>query len=99
MLDEAEVAGIAAVATVVAEREPTAGRYPERTEMVAVPILFIGKEDLIVPQAGGEDIAFAADVLRAEIVFFERDIERIRVGRDGVGLVPVVAEAGAVPDA
>ena len=96
MFDKAEIAGIAAIAPVVAQCKPAAGRYPERTEMVTVPILFIKEKDLFVAEAGRKDIAFAIDMLRTEIVLFERDIERVRIGRDSIGLLAVVSEAGAV---
>lgn len=90
MVYKAEDEGIYGLTAVVPQYEVCAFRHAYRPEIVPIPILFVGLENGFVPQACGQDMAFAGDLVEPDIFIFQRNIECVCIGWDRVGLLLII---------
>ena len=70
--------------------------YAYRSEVVPIPIFLIDHIDGFIPEACRQGIPFTGQLVYVDIFIFERNIKRVCIGGDSIGLGFVIDEGLAV---
>jgi hypothetical protein len=90
------VARVNGIAAVVAEDEPLTARDLDGSEVILIPILFVDFIDSFAAKAGRQQVAFAGQVVFADIFVVERNINNIVVWWNGICFFAVVNDGARI---
>ena len=64
--------------------------------MIPVPILFILLKNKVIPHTRGQNIQCARELTAPYIFILQRGINDIGIGRNGIGMAPVIDDAKSI---